>query len=47
MAKLRLSENELRNAMTVALCCVVPFLCEYVTNATEPFIPCEYLNVQP
>jgi hypothetical protein len=28
----------MRNAMIAALCCVVPFLCEYVTNVTTPFI---------
>jgi len=32
------ADRELRAAMISALCCVVPFLCEYVTNATTPFI---------
>jgi len=28
----------LNDAMIAALCCVCPFLCEYVANATTPFI---------
>jgi len=30
--------KEVMDAMIAALCCVVPFLREYVTNVTTPFI---------
>jgi len=42
MAELRnsgaLEDKEVRDTMIAALCCVVPFLCKYVTNATTPSI---------
>jgi len=31
-------EQKLRVAMIAALCCVVPFLCKYVTYTTTPYI---------
>jgi len=33
-----LVDEELRGAMIAALCCVVPYLCEYITNASTPFL---------
>jgi len=42
MAELRnfqyLEVRLMTDAMIAALCCVAPFLREYVTNATTPFI---------